>query len=120
MQTLGRLLTMEDDQPPGTSPVVVLSYDFWTAQFASAPDVLGRKVLVNRYPMTVVGVAAPEFHGIDIGEVPSLWIPATMFAQAIPGFNNMLNRRVSWMQVLGRAEAGGDVGPGSSGAATLV
>ena len=99
---LGRLLTMQDDQTPGTSPVVVLSYDFWRTQLASAPDVLGRKVLVNQHPMTVVGVAAPEFHGIDIGEVPSLWIPAAMSAQTIPGFNSMLNRRVKWMQVLGR------------------
>src|SRR6266511_657663 len=39
---LGRLLTMEDDQTPGTSPVVVLSYGFWKTQLGSAPDVLGR------------------------------------------------------------------------------
>ena len=85
---LGRLLTIDDDQAPGSSPVVVLSYDFWKNQFASAPDVVGRKVLVNQYPMTVIGVAAPAFHGIDVGEVPSLWIPAVMSAQAIPGFND--------------------------------
>jgi hypothetical protein len=42
------------------------------------------------------------FRGIDVGEVPSLWIPAAMSAQAIPGFDNMLHRRVRWMQVLGR------------------
>jgi predicted permease len=99
---LGRLLTIDDDQVPGSSPVAVLSYDFWKNQLASAPDIVGREVLVNRYPMTVVGVAAPTFHGIDVGEVPSLWIPAVMSAQAIPGFNTMLNRRTRWMQVLGR------------------
>jgi predicted permease len=99
---LGRVLTMEDDQTPGTSPVVVLSYDFWKTQLGSATDVLGRKVLVNQHPMTVVGVAAPEFRGIDVGEVPALWIPASMSGQAIPGFNDLLNRRVKWMQVVGR------------------
>ena len=99
---LGRLLTADDDQTPGRSPVVVLSYDFWKTQLGTSPDVLGRKVLVNQYPMTVVGVAAPEFHGVDVGEVPWLWIPAAMSAHAIPGFNDMLNRRVAWMQVLGR------------------
>jgi predicted permease len=99
---MGRLLTNDDDQTPGASSVVVLSYDFWKTQLAGSPDVLGRKVLVNRHPMTVVGVAAPGFHGIDVGEVPSLWIPAAMSAEAIPGFNDMLNRRVRWMQVLGR------------------
>ena len=99
---IGRVLTMEDDQTPGASPVVVLSYDFWKTQLASAPDVVGRKVLVNTHPMTVVGVAAQGFHGVDVGEVPSLWIPAVMSAQAIPGFDEVLNRRARWMQVLGR------------------
>src|SRR5215472_1472313 len=99
---LGRLLTVDDDQAPGSSPVVVLSYEFWKNQFGRAQDIVGRKVLVNQYPMTVVGVAAPAFHGIDVGEVPSLWIPAVMSAQAIPGFNTMLDRRTRWVQILGR------------------
>ena len=99
---LGRLLTMDDDQVSGSSPVVVLSYDFWKRQFGSAEDIVGRKVLVNQHPMTVVGVAASTFHGIDVGEVPSVWIPAVMSAQAIPGFNTMLDRRTRWMQILGR------------------
>jgi putative ABC transport system permease protein len=99
---LGRVLGSDDDGTPGANPVVVLSYDFWKTQFASAPDVIGRKVLVNQNPMTVIGVAAPSFRGIDVGEVPSLWIPAAMSAQAIPGFANLLDRRMNWMQVLGR------------------
>src|SRR5215831_11033295 len=99
---IGRLLTNDDDRPPGASSVVVLSYDFWKTELAGARDVVGRKVLVNRYPMTVIGVAAQGFKGIDVGEVPSLWIPAAMSAQAIPGFDNMLHRRVRWMQILGR------------------
>ena len=100
--TIGRLFTNDDDGVPGASPVVVLSYDFWKTQFASAPDVVGRKVLVNRHPMTIIGVAAPGFRGLDVGEVPSLWIPAAMSADAIPSFDQMLNRRVRWMQVFGR------------------
>jgi hypothetical protein len=99
---LGRLLTIDDDQVPGASPVLVLSHDFWRNQLGSAPDIVGRKVLVNQYPMTVVGVAAPTFHGIDVGEVPSLWVPAVMSAQAIPGFSSMLDRRTRWVQILGR------------------
>jgi predicted permease len=51
--------------------------------------------------MTVVGVAAAPFRGVDVGEVPALWIPAAMSAQAIPGFNTMLDRRTFWMQILG-------------------
>jgi predicted permease len=103
---LGRVLTPDDDRVPGTSSVVVLSHDFWETQLGSAPDVIGRKVSVNRHPMTIVGVAAPAFRGIDVGQVPSLWIPASMSAEAIPEFENMLNRRVRWMQALGRLKPG--------------
>ena len=39
--------------------------------------------------MTVVGVAAAGFRGVDVGEVPALWIPASMYAQAIPGFDRI-------------------------------
>jgi predicted permease len=99
---LGRVLGADDDATPGASPVVVLNHDFWRTQLAAAPDIVGRKVLVNQYPMTVAGVAAPTFRGIDVGEVPALWIPASMSAQAIPGFDGLLNRRVRWMQILGR------------------
>ena len=66
----GRVLEASDDTP-GANPAVVLSYDFWMAQFGGAQDVLGRKILVNQNPMTVVGVAAPSFHGIDVGGEPT-------------------------------------------------
>ena len=103
--TLGRVLVQDDDEMPGASALVVLSYGFWRTEFAGAMDIVGRKVLINQYPMTVVGVAAPTFHGIDVGEVPSLWIPASMSSEAIPGFKGLLNRRVRWMQLLGRLKA---------------
>jgi predicted permease len=103
---LGRVLAPSDDQQPGTSPVVVLAYDFWNSQLGGDPDVVGRKVLVNQHPMTVVGVAAAGFRGVDVGEVPAVWIPASMSADAVPGFNEMLDHRMRWMQILGRLHDG--------------
>ncbi len=101
---LGRIFGEEDDGPAGSNPVVVLSYDFWKTQMASAPDVVGRKVLVNSHPMTVAGVAAPAFRGIDVGEVPAFWIPVSMAAWATPGWDPLLARRTRWMQILGRLQ----------------
>lgn len=98
---MGRLLTNDDDQTAGRSPTVVLSYDFWKTQFAGAPDVVGRKVLVNRHPMTVIGVAAQGFRGIDVGRVPLLWIPAAMSGYALP-IDPTPDRTTCWMQILGR------------------
>ena len=103
---LGRLLDTSDDATPGASPVVVVSYDFWKNQFGGAAGVIGRKVWINQNAMTVVGVASPVFRGIDVGQVPALWIPASMSAQAIPGFKDQLDRRTRWMQVLGSLRPG--------------
>ena len=104
--TTGRVFAEDDDGTPNANPVAVLSYDFWKTQLGGTTDVVGRTVLVNRHPLTIVGVAAPTFRGIDVGQVPSLWIPASMSAQAIPGFSDLLNRRTRWMQVLGRLNQG--------------
>ena len=103
---VGRVLANDDDGTPNATPVAVLSYDFWETQFGGAPDVVGRKVLVNRHPLTIIGVAASTFKGIDVGQVPSIWIPASMSEQAIPGFKDLLDRRTRWMQVLGRLNQG--------------
>lgn len=103
---LGRIFGYQDDGAPNSNPVVVLSYGFWKKQMGGTPDVVGRKVLVNQHPMTVIGVAAPSFQGIDVGMVPSLWIPASMSSQVYPGFSDYLNRRTVWMQVLGRLKPG--------------
>jgi predicted permease len=98
---LGRVVGPEDDQTPDTSPVVVLAHDFWRTRFDGDPAVLGRKILINQHPMTIIGVAAPGFRGVDVGQVPALWMPASMSAEAFPGFHNMLDRRTRWMQILG-------------------
>ena len=105
---------------PNANPVVVLSYDFWKTQLGGAPDVVGRKVLVNRHPMTVIGVAASTFRGIDVGEVPSLWIPASMSAQAIPGFQRSSGSPHALDAGAGPLEARYDVAESSGGAAAVV
>lgn len=103
---LGRLLDPSDDVQPGAHPVVVLAYDYWQTHFAGAADVVGRTVRVNNHPMTIVGVAEPVFRGVDLGEVPALWIPTTMKQQATPAWDRLLDRRARWMHVFGRLAPG--------------
>jgi predicted permease len=101
---VGQVITSDDDHAPNS--VAVLSYGFWRMHLGGASDVVGRKVLVNGHPLTIIGVAAPTFRGIDVGEVPVLWIPASMSTVVIPGLNDLLDRRTFWMQVLGRLNQG--------------
>jgi predicted permease len=103
---LGEVLTNDDDHRPNANSVAVLSYGFWQSQFDGAFDVVGRKVLVNGQPLTIIGVAAASFRGIDVGLVPALWIPVSMSTAVVPGFNDLFDRRTYWMQVLGRLNPG--------------
>src|SRR5947209_8263926 len=60
---LGRLFDESDDTQPGAHPVVVVSFDYWKNRLGGTGDIVGRKVLINNYPMTLIGVAAAGFHG---------------------------------------------------------
>ncbi len=103
---LGRVIEPEDDAAPGAGPVVVLSYDFWQAQFGGAADIVGRKVLIGNHPMTVAGVAAAGFRGIDVGAVPAFWMPTSMYADANIADEDLLKSPERWLQILARLRPG--------------
>jgi hypothetical protein len=63
--SLGRTLLPSDDLSPGRHPVVVISDGLWKRVFTSDPAIVGKTIQVNAYPMTIVGVAEPGFHGND-------------------------------------------------------
>ncbi len=106
---LGRVFTpAEDDQVFRGHPVVVLSHGYWVSRFARDPGVLGRKILVNDFPMTVVGVSAEGFAGIDPAQSPQIRVPVLMEPVMLPdlGWLHMDDRRVRWVQVFGRLKPG--------------
>jgi predicted permease len=106
---LGRVFnSQEDDQVYQGHPVVVLSYGYWVTRFARDPGVIGKKVLVNDYPMTVVGVSAEGFSGIDPVQSPQIRVPVLMKAVLAPnwGWLHMDDRRARWVQVFGRLKPG--------------
>ena len=104
---LGRVIEPEDDAAPGAGPVVVLAYDFWQAQLGGATDIVGRKVLIGNHPMTVVGVAAAGFRGVDVGAVPAFWMPTSMYADSNKGTNeDLYNGPERWLQILARLRPG--------------
>ncbi len=60
--------------------------------------------------MTVIGVAAAGFRGIDLAEVPALWIPTMMKREATPAWDWLMDRRGRWLHVFGRLKPGITVG----------
>ena len=106
---IGRLFnSQEDDQVYQGHPVVVLSYDYWVSRFARDPGVIGRKILVNDSPMTIIGVSAAGFAGIDPAQAPQIRVPILMKPVMTPEWNwlHMDNRRARWVQVFARLKPG--------------
>ena len=74
---IGRGLGEADAGPDGGTPVAVLSHQTWSRLFDRDPAVLGREVAINGRTLVVVGVARPEFQGLD-DSPQDLWLPVTM------------------------------------------
>jgi predicted permease len=104
---IGRVFnSAEDDQVYKGHPVVALSYDYWMTRFAGDQSVVGKKVLVNNYPMTIVGVSAPGFSGVDPARSPKIRVPIQMLPMVNPGWNAIGFRRLQWVRVFARLKPG--------------
>lgn len=98
----------EDDQVYQGHPVVVLSYDYWASRFNRDRRVIGQKVLINNYPMTVVGVSAQGFSGLDPAVAPQIRVPILMKPVLAPEWPwlEVEDRRTRWVQVFARLKPG--------------
>ena len=106
---MGRVLnSREDDRQYLGHPVAVLSYDYWVNRFGKDPNILGQKILVNNYPLTVVGVSAEGFAGLDPSRSTQLRVPIQMMPVMVPQwtFLKMDDRRSRWVQVFARLKNG--------------
>jgi len=75
----GRFILSTEGKAAGADPVVVLSYDYWQTRFGGDPATVGKAVLINGHPVTVIGVARKGF----LGPTPLLniqaYLPLSMF-----------------------------------------
>jgi macrolide transport system ATP-binding/permease protein len=62
----GRTLLPSDEIAPGRHPLAVISDGLWRRDFGADPEIVGKTVEINNYPLTVVGVADPAFHGTTV------------------------------------------------------
>lgn len=82
---IGRTITPTDDTI-GSSPVATISYSYWVRRFGRDPLAVGKAITVNGVPFTLVGVAAPEFFGVQPGASIDVWIPLRTQPQIDPGW----------------------------------
>ena len=67
---IGRVAGPED-APPDAPPVAVLRHRAWVAYFGADPGIVGKTIVLDGEPRTVIGVMPPRFtwHGADV------WVP---------------------------------------------
>jgi len=104
---LGRVFSSaDDDQVYSGSPSVVLSHRFWQDRFGADPHIVGKKILVNNYPMEIVGVSADGFAGVDPAQSPHMRIPLLMLPVLPVDGESLTDRRTQWLQAFARLTPG--------------
>jgi predicted permease len=103
---VGRTFGPHEDEVPGRDPVVVLSHAFWTKRFGADPKAVGRTLNLNGAAYTIVGVAAADYTGLDVGVRPEVWVPMAMNKQVKTGINWYEERRGLSIFTVGRLKRG--------------
>ena len=102
---IGRPILPEDDAP-GRTGVIVLTYRYWEKRFALDPSVIGRAIAVNQRPVTVVGVMQPPFQGLDSSEAVDLFVPITAVVELRHPWFSLTQPNSWWVQIFGRLRPG--------------
>jgi predicted permease len=113
----GRLIHAEDDRA-GAAPVAVLSAGYSQRWFGDAASAIGQAILINSAPFTVIGVAPPEFFGVDPASAPHIYLPMRAsllllhredyYAQAF------VDPNFYWVEMMGRLKPGVDLAQAQS------
>ncbi|MFZ1134444.1 MAG: ABC transporter permease [Candidatus Korobacteraceae bacterium] len=103
---MGRLFVPADDAAQNSNPVVVLSFNYWNSHFGGDPRVINQALYINGHPFTIIGVAAPNFHSAIAGYTPKIFVPMMTKPLVTPGWNDLENRRSSWLTLIARLKPG--------------
>src|SRR5881398_646594 len=103
----GRLIDSEDDRP-GTAPVAVISFATSQQRFGGPSSAIGQPVLVDNVPFTVIGVAPPEFFGVDPAAAPDLYLPlhTNVLVEGTAAARMYGDGNFYWIEMMGRLRPG--------------
>lgn len=87
---------LPDEGQTGKNHVVILTHKLWQSRYGSDPDIIGKQILLNHQPYTIVGVALA---GKDDRADASIWLPLAFTP-------DQLNYKQHWLWVIGRLRPG--------------
>src|SRR6266576_1458812 len=110
----GRLIDSEDDRP-GAAPVAVISFATSQNRFGGPPNAIGQSILVDNVHFTVIGVAPPEFFGVDPALAPDLYLPlhTNLLVDGDRAARMYDDGNYYWIEMMGRLR------PGAAGLGSL-
>ncbi len=106
----GRMITGADDKT-GASPVAVVSYGLWQTRLGGSPSALGKIIIVNGVPFTLIGITPPDFFGVQPGSKLDIWVPISTQPQILPQWDRpgeswFTERNRWWVVMMGRLKTG--------------
>src|SRR5881398_1149711 len=103
----GRLIDSEDDRP-SAAPVAVISFATSQNRFGGPPNAIGQSILIDNIPFTVIGVAPPEFFGVDPAEAPDLYLPlhTNLLVDGARAARMYGDGNFYWIEMMGRLRPG--------------
>jgi predicted permease len=93
----GRTFTVEDDRRSGgpDGPVAIVSHGFWQREYGGDGNIVGRPIYLDGHAFTIVGVAPPDFYGLEVGRTFDVAVPLGT-EPIIRGAESSLDRRSYW------------------------
>jgi putative ABC transport system permease protein len=82
---LGRAFVPEDDKGWPQS-VAIISHGLWKRRFGSDPAIVGKKVQMSSFPLTIIGVMPP---GFEYPEQTQVWVPSAVNLRDEPRDNRV-------------------------------
>ncbi len=98
-----------DETNRGIQPVVIISDRLWREQFGASAQIVGQTIRLNGRPVTIIGVAAPQFQGASpLMSLADIWMPVTVDPTFAPELaNNILeDKKQNSFAIIGRLRPG--------------
>ena len=104
---IGRTLQPSDDVPSAT-PATVLSYGYWQNEFGGDRSIVGKTLYLDRIPVTIIGVAEPNFSDVIPGQMWDMWLPLTLYSSVKPHWSSegLDDNTAWWLTIVGRLKPG--------------
>ncbi len=101
----------EEDERLGAAPVAVISDGYWKRRFAGERSVIGKLLVINGVPFTIIGITPPEFFGLQTGSAVDLTMPLTMQPRISPIISEesksaFTDNQNFWLELMGRVKPG--------------